>query len=310
MTTSFSTRTVPWLKIGTVIDHDVNAAEAAQLGGIDFTVDVRRSSFEGSRPGSWVVVPNRNALVRRDTNTFFDFVSDGYRVVQYREAFDFMDGINPRYVAAGPLRGGRQGFMVVQLPDRFNIDPEPNGESDPHQLYVVLRTSHDRSKAIEIAVLPLRERCMNQLALPSLTRDAPQRWSIRHVGDPHQKLKAAQNALTGTQRYAEVFQRTVRQLASVSIHVDDVSQVMRRVLPDRARRPEQIAAIEAAFRSSPHVGFPNTGWALVNAVSEYLEHGRFESNDARTMQSRFTGGLDGATAKYVGRTAQLVLTRA
>lgn len=305
--TSFTSRTLPWLKLGTVIDDPtVDAKTAAQLGGIDFEVETRSASFKGN--SGWLTVPTRQGLVRKDTETFFDFVSTTYKVVQYAEAFEFMDGINPRYRAAGALNGGRQGFMVVQLPGHESFDPMPGGESDPHELYIILRTSHDRSKAIEVAVMPLRGLCMNQLGLPSLTRGAEQRWSIRHVGDPAKKLKAAQNALDRSLRYAEVYQNITQTLASMPISVEDARKVVQRVLPSRVRVDNQLAAIDAAFRSSPRVGFHGTGWALVNAVSEYFEHGR--DSGCRTAQSRFTSGLEGDTAKYVGRTAQLLLNRA
>lgn len=307
--TSFSTRTVPWMTVGTVIDDpSVDAAEAAKRGGIDFTVSMRRAAFERAGGEAWRVAAQRFALVRDDTEIPFDFVSATYKPVQYAEAFSFMDEINPTYVAAGSFNGGRQGFMVAQLPDHMRVDPEPNGESDPHDLYVVLRTSHDRSKALEVAVLPLRNRCMNQLVLPSFARDAPQRWSIRHTGDPHAKLIDAQRTITRTDKYAEVYANTVRQLASVRVTTDHFQVLLRHILPDRPRRDEQVGAITTAFRSSEFVGFPHTGWAAVNAVSEYFEHGR--ASGSRTAQARFTGGLAGDAAKYVRRVAHLLLAEA
>ncbi len=262
----------------------MNAKRAAELGGLDFDVEMRRSSFERADGQSWRVVNDRRSLVRTDTEEFFSFVSTRYQVVQYRDAFAFMDAINPRYVAAGAFTNGKQGFMVVQLPN--------------HE-------SHDLSKAIEVAVLPLRDRCMNQLPLPSFAADAPQRWSIRHVGDPAHKLRNAQSTLQRAGHYAEQFEHTVRRLASVHVDAEGLRRVLRRVLPDRPKRPEQLAAIEAAFRSSERVGFTNTGWGATNAVSEYFEHGR--DGGSRTQQARFIGGLNGDTAKYVRRTTQLLL---
>lgn len=307
--TSFTSRVVPWQRVGHVIDEpDVDAKRAAELGGLDFDVELRRAGFEGATANTWFNVGPRRAVVRQDTGEFFSFVSDGYKVVQFREAFEFMDQVNPRYVAAGLLGGGKQAFMVVQFDRLASFDPAPGGESDPHDLYCVLRTSHDLSKAIEVAILPLRDRCMNQLPLPSFTRDAPQSWSIRHVGDPLKKLKNAQDALARTERYGDVYARTVRQLLSVRLTDDDVREITRRVLPDRPRRDEQVDAIVTAYRDSPNVGFTGTGWGAVNAVSEYFEHGR--DSGSRTDAARFTGALDGTTRKYVARTAQLVLSRA
>lgn len=311
LTSSFTTRHAPWARVGTEIHaSDVNAATAARLGGIDFDVELRPLAYrvtDATGHDSWCDAPSRRAVVRADTDELFGVVSsERYQLVQYRDAFTFMDGINPRYVAAGALNGGRQGFMVAQLPELTSLDPAPDGNSDPHDLFVVLRTSHDCTKAVEIAILPLRTRCMNQLGLPSLTRDAPQRWSIKHVGNVQGKLGQAQTVLARAERYADAFTTRVQQLASVPVDGERLRLTLRRVLPDRPRRDEQIRAIESAFTSSPHVGFAGTGWGAVNAVSEYFEWQR--DSGVRTDQSRFTSGLAGATQTYVNRTAQLLIT--
>ena len=57
--------------------------------------------------------------------------------------------------------------MVVKVPMAINV---LSGD-DPHDLYGVLRTSHDLSRATEVMVMPLRGRCMNQLTLHSFSRD-------------------------------------------------------------------------------------------------------------------------------------------
>lgn len=306
--TTFTTRSLPWVKIGTVIDDPhVDATEAARLGGIDFDVELRDAAFRDA-DGNWVEQPTRRAVVRQDTEEWFSYVSTDYRPVQFREAFEFIDGINPNYVAAGALSHGRQGFMIVQLPDHLSVDASVRGVSDPHDMYVVLRTSHDLSKGIEVAVMMLRNKCMNQLTLPTLTADAPQRWSIRHVGDPHGKLEQAKETLGRAGRYREIFENMVTQLASVDVDTDLLVRLMERVLPDRPKRSEQVTAIVDTFQNAETVGFHDNGWGAVNAVSDYFQWGR--TTAARTEQSEFTSALDGDTAKFVNRTAQLLLNRA
>lgn len=307
-TQTFTTRDLPWMKIGKIIDDPhVDAAEAARLGGIDFDVELRDAAYRNA-DGDWVNQPTRRAVVRKGTEEWFSYVSTDYRPVQFREAFEFMDGINPYYVAAGALSHGRQGFMIVQLPEHLNANVLVDGVEDAHDMYVVVRTSHDLSKGIEVAVMMLRNRCMNQLTLPTLTAGAPQRWSIRHVGDPHGKLEQAKETLTRSVRYKEIFQNTVAQLASVHVDRELAPKILERVLPDRPKRAEQVDAIVQTYLTADTVGFHNNGWGLVNAVSDYFQWGR--TSATRTQQSEFTSALDGDTAKFVNRTAQLVLTRA
>lgn len=310
---SFTSRQAPWYQLGPRIDGDVDAATAAKLGGLDFEVELRpavRPKRKSDNSGwTYVQVPSRRTLVRTDSDEFIDYVSADYRMLQYGEAFAFMDEINPRYVSAGSLSHGKQGFIVAQLPDIAALNIEVNGEVDPHELFVIIRTSHDRSKAVEISLMPLRGRCMNQLALNSFSQGAPQRWSIKHIGDVKAKMEAAQKVLTVAPKYAEIYANKVRQLGSVTISSDDDARgVLKRVLPDKPKRDEQVDAIMAAFHTNPAVGFTGTGWGLANAVSEYFDWGR--NAGTRTAQSQFTSGLTGDTSKYFNRTAQVLLNRA
>lgn len=306
----FSTRDVPWMKLGKTLEagEAVTAQEAATLGGLDFEVELVDAGYRDA-DGVWHPVESRKAAVHKDTRQWFSFVSNDYQLVQYGEAFGFMDQVNPSYVSAGTMNDGRQGFMVVQLPERQHLDLNLAGTSDPHDLYVILRTSHDLSKAIEVAVLPLRGRCMNQLTLPSLTAGVQQRWSIRHVGDPKAKLAQALNTLTRTDAYVREFEEMATRLAELDVQVDEAEKLIRAILPDRPRRETQVESIISRFQHSPFVGeeFHGTGWGLVNAVSDYLEHGR--ESKVRTAASRFTGGLNGDTHRYTGRAAQLLLRR-
>src|SRR5262245_53248543 len=135
----FSSRTVPWMKMGAHIDGHVTAAEAAKLGGIDFTVSMRPVSFMTKKDGAppkYTKIDKRMAIVRDDNDEYVSVVSKSYPIVQFSEAFDFMDTVSPYFVAAGSLCGGRQGFMVVKAPDDVTATPF---EDDPHNLFAVLR---------------------------------------------------------------------------------------------------------------------------------------------------------------------------
>jgi phage/plasmid-like protein (TIGR03299 family) len=313
--TSFSLRTVPWGKIGTVIDGDVKTAqEAAALGGLDFEVELLEAGFRSTqhepRRSPWRGVPNRVAVVRKDTQEFMNFASRGYSPVQYGDAFAFMDEINPRYVAAGALMGGRQGFLVAQLPEIDSIAPNVNGVNDPHDLYVIMRTSHDYSRGVELCVLCLRNRCMNSLTLSRFTSGSKQRWSTRHAGqDPLSRLANARDTLLNVRTYHSEFEQIVKRLG----HIDDISNseavsVLERALPDKPKRPQQITNIFTRWRDDDEDqtnGFCGNGWGLVNAVSEYMEWGRPEG--LRNPQSVLLSNLEGATHKVVDSTAQIIL---
>jgi phage/plasmid-like protein (TIGR03299 family) len=241
-------------------------------------------------------VKNRRAIVRDDTDAPFEFVGAGYRPFQFSEAFDFMDSIHPNYVAGGALRGGRQGFLVVQ-PDRVIA---PMG--DKLDLYVVLRTSHDRSRGIEIAIMPLRGKCMNQLTLKSFAQNVKQRWSISHTANLHEKLHQAQHAMAQLDEYSTMFNGLAERLMLQSPTEAQARAILQKVVKHGGKKKdEEIEQILHLWHEdTEHVGYNDTGWGLLNAVSEQLEWKRPRQHGG----DRFLSGLQGYVHQSVTNTAQ------
>lgn len=301
--TLVSTREVPWMKLGKLAEKPMTAAEAAELGGLNFTVSKRSLFYETDAGESKAIVPikERVAVVRDGAEQWLGIMSREYPLLQYREAFDFMDTVGPTYVACGALKGGKQGFMVVQAPDTINV---LSGD-DPHDMYVVLRTSHDGSRAIEVAVMPLRARCMNQLTLQSFTKGVPHRWAIKHTSSMAAKLQDAQESLKQVGAYAKALEKTAQRLAEMQITDEIAEQTLQAVLPDRPRRAEQIQEIIETWHTAETVGFDWTGWGLVNATSEYFDWRR----KGGSPESRFVAALQGQTFNAINRTAGRLLSR-
>ncbi len=301
----FSSRIAPWMKLGELIDGVLTASEAAKLGGLDFRVreDTLYSSHkEEGKPPKFSKIDGRKVLVNEDNGQWLGIVSSSYPVVQYSEAFDFMEAVSPEFVAAGALRGGKQGFMVVRTAAQLD-----GMTADPHELFAVLRTSHDCSRAVEVMVMPLRGLCMNQLTLRSFTAKVAHRWTVTHTGDVKSKLTAAQDSLGKLEMYARAFESNAQRLMSVKVSDEVANETLRRVLPDRPKRPEVITRIIGAWHSRPEtVGFDGTGWGLVNAVSEYFEWDRALG----TPESRFLAALQGQTHNAINKTAGYLLSRA
>lgn len=298
--TMVTTRSVPWMKLGDILERDVmTSEEAVRLGGMDFTVSLQ-PCFQRTTAGEFRESDARKWVVRDDTEEPFDVVSSDYEVLQYGEAFDFLDGINPRYVAAGTLKGGKQGFVVVQAPEMESLSLLGD---DQHDLFVVVRTSHDRSRAVEAMVMPLRQRCMNQLGLQSFKAGVDNRWSIPHTKSMHDKLIIAQDSIKKLDVYAAELKRTAERLADVSLSREAGEKLVRRVLPNRPKTDEVVERIMHLWQHGETVGYSGTGWGLVNAVSDYFDHGRAGGS----AESRFTGALQGITYKMINSTAALAL---
>lgn len=304
-TAFFTTREVPWMKLGKIVENAVSAKEAAQLGKIDFTVSLKPVLW-AEDDGSTHPMANRFVARRDDTKFPLGLVSGTYEMVQYGEAFEFMDNINPLYVAAGGLKGGKQAFMVVELPDSHPINVL--GGEDEHKLYVVLRTSHDKSRGVEVMVMPLRQRCMNQLTLRSFSNGVENRWSFKHIKGVNDKLKAAELTSNRVDAYRESYEKLTDRLANTEITVEwGRDMLVERVIPSHTKKKDEVAdKIIEMWQGDPTVGFSSNGWGFVNAVSSYFD---WERNGG-TEQSRFLGSLEGQTYKAINAAAMTVLTRA
>lgn len=314
----FTDRTVPWMKLGKIEDTALTAAEAAKAGGLDFHVSLRDCYYGTTVPlfGSedltevkHTKISNRKVVVRDDTEDPLGIVSAGYPVLQYRDAFDFMDtvvnGKDTRYVAAGSLRGGKQGFMVVRAPDSMQVNVLDG--KDPHEMFMVLRTSHDLTRAIEVMAMPLRGKCMNQLTLTSFAANVPHRWSIRHTSTMQAKLEDAAKSIAQLGAYADRFNELAKRLVAIKVTDEKCKYVLGKVVPKTSvKRDEVVDTIISKMHSSPTVGWDGTGWGLVNAVSDHYDWGRSGGSPA----SRFLAALEGQTHKAINKTAAILLKTA
>ncbi|OFW55834.1 MAG: hypothetical protein A2Y75_05315 [Candidatus Solincola sediminis] len=303
-TKMFSTDDVPWMKLGKLSSDSLTLDEAIHAAGLDFTVSPQPVMFR--RGEELLTYDGRFVITRDDTGAPLGVVSDEYTPVQYSDAFRFMETINARFVAAGALNGARQGFVVVKL-EGTKLDVFDG--QDPHDLFAVLRTSHDRTRGIEVCVMPLRYRCMNQLTMPSFGSDATLRWSIRHTKSVHDRLAEAEATIANVKKYAIVYADTAQRLASITLSTASATEILTKyVLPNYAKKRDDVAQrIIEMWRTDDRIGaaYSHNGWGLVQAVSTYYDHDR----TGGSPQSRFLAAIEGQTQKAIAKTAGVVLSR-
>lgn len=304
--TMFSTREVPWMRLGKLETNPLNAEDAAREAGLDFTVSLRDIQFNtnpGADVAQWERMGSRKMVVRDDTNLPFDVVSDDYSILQYSEAFDFLSQIDPKFVAAGSIKDGKQAFMVIQMPE-FKIENAADG-NDPHDLYAIIRSSHDRSRAVEVMCMPLRGRCMNQMGLRLYGTDI-NRWAVKHVGDLSKKLHQAHTMVERVADYGRGYEKLTQRLVVQDVTVTNGEEILKRVIRSSPRQEDAISRILTMWQTRETVGYAGTGWGLVNAVSEYFDWER----SGGSAQSRLLGAMEGQTFNAINRTTGLLLSRA
>lgn len=155
----FTARQDAWHRLGTTTAGCLTAADVmtvAHLGGWDIRKEPLRTAE------SDLVVPGRFATTRRHPKTgqreVLGTVGNAYQVVQNEQVCDLLnmivDATGAHFETAGSLRGGREVFVTMKLPDSLRV-----AGTDQLDLYLAMCTSHDASRVGRVLVTPVRIVC-------------------------------------------------------------------------------------------------------------------------------------------------------
>lgn len=300
--TMASARLVPWHGLGVVTEDVMTAKEAIQAAGLDWLVFL--ATLNANLPnGDQVLVEDRFAVIRDSDFKVLGSVGSRYEPFQNHEAFTFMDNLvdsgEAHFETAGSLRGGKVIFMSLKVPRDILI-----GGEDAIDLYLLLRTGHDGTKAISVYVTPIRVVCMNTLALATYGSNVKQKWSVPHLLTVRERVIEARDTLNLTFRYVDEFEREANQLLETAITDQQLEELLYRVLPERPKTPDVVSSIFGIYRGSSTVRYPGTAWGALNAITEYTDHARRTSS----AEARFTTIIDGEAAKLRNAASSLLLT--
>lgn len=296
----FSARTTPWHGLGQVTDSVLTAKEAILAAGLDWEVEPRALWTASADKKSKLKIDGKKAIVRTSDDAVLGLVSDRYVPFQNVDAFTFADNLidsgDAVYETAGSLRHGKVIFLTAKLPEQIMVAGD-----DAHDLYIVLRTSHDGTKAISVNVTPIRVVCMNTLTMA--IKGARYKWSMQHTNRLEGKLAEARDTLKLSFNYAGEFAKLANELASIKITDDAFHDLVEDLLPNRPKTGEVVDSIMDLYRSSPTNGYSGSGWGAINAITEYFDHGR----ETRSAEAVFTNIMDGQIAGLRNRASKRLL---
>lgn len=291
----------PWHRLGTALDRPATAAEAIRQIGADF--DVIPMPLFARLPGDRepIAVTSHVMNVRGDDFTPLGMVSGGYKVIQNREAFDFLDRVAEageiRYHTAGLLGTGERIWMLGKLKGDIRI----GRTDDTVERYLLLYNSHDASSALRCLWTPIRVVCANTVSA-ALKAGEGMGITIRHTGDINAKVEAAQKALGIAGKFFRAFGEGAALLADHTPTREQLDGYFRVLYPDPektdpARAKATRMALFGLFENGIGQDMPGvrgTSWAALNAVTEYVDH-HTGSDERRRLESSWWG--DGAKLK-------------
>ena len=283
----------PWHRLGTMLSQPPTSAEAMAEAGLDYEV-IGSPVYTRNPQGVEIPLPDHRMNVRADDGRCLGMVSRQYRVIQNREAFNFLDALvaegDLRYHTAGALGDGERVWMLAKLPREVRV----RGTEDVTEQYLLLSNSHDGSQALRCFFTPIRVVCNNTLT--AAIRGHDRGITIRHTGDIAAKVDQARQVLGLAAGWFDGFGEGADAMAGHRPGRQQLASYFERVYPDPAKGDPAKArsarmTLQGLYTGGMGADMPGvegTTWAAFNAVSELVDH-HVGSTEARRLESAWWG---------------------
>jgi len=300
-------REIPWHRLGVKVGGLANVDAMLQAASADYEVlatKVAAIDDEGNlirnADGSPVIIQDSRATIRKDLDgSFNDLATVGtrYEVRQNREVAERAlavvgaSGGDAVIETCGVLREGRRFFMTIDL-GALIIDPA--GINDKIARYLVVSCGHDGVWPIRYANTEIRAVCNNTVVMG--VKQAKRVFTARHTRNVDTAIEDAQEVLKISTAWAKQFKQEAEHLLRISLPPSspNINKVLDQVFPldkmatDRQKRnhTEIVGTIRSLYGNERNAGgYGYNGWSLLNAITEYLDHGREAPDDDKAMAS-------------------------
>lgn len=279
-----------WHRLGQVMPGEMTADEALTaahmkgwnvrkvplLTGTGEGVDLADSGIEV--PGQFVTVRTNPVTGKSEP---LGVVGSQWTALQNEETVDLLDALVDQGGAfidtIGALKGGRQTFVSMRLPEAMEIEL-PDGRKDRTEFHIAALNSHDGSTAFRFIVSPIRIVCANTQAIALNT--AVSKWSARHTPGIRSSVDEARRALGLTFKYQAAFEEEMKVLVATQVEEDTARALLASVFEvdktDNERgkllRTAHVDGVLSTLALETNDGARGTAYGLLNAATEYVDH--------------------------------------
>jgi phage/plasmid-like protein (TIGR03299 family) len=305
----FSAREVPWHGLGVVTDGALTAEDALRTASLDWEVTksddpvtVAVPDADGVRlvacPGKYMTYRNHPVHGLQGLGV----VGSKYRVIQNREAFEFLNYLSHEsgavFETAGSLAGGRQVFMSMRMPEHFTTARV----QDLTDWYLMCTTTHDGTRPFTVAVTPVRAVCQNTVTLG--LREAASTFTLRHTTNVRGKIAVAAEALELVYQYQETWADAVNALeaapfsdAEFAAFLSELVQPQGQSTDLKEQRAQDLRdELAGLWKADTQANIAGTKWAAYNTVVEWADWYkpvRAEAQDVSRAERIVSGGVQG-----------------
>jgi phage/plasmid-like protein (TIGR03299 family) len=286
----------PWHGLGQALTPDASIETWTNEAGLNYTVKESPVLFQTDATTNPEEFKGRKVLHRSDTGAALAVVSDGYRVVQPSEVMGFFGKLVElggfQMETAGVLSYGRRVWALAKVNEGADIV-----EGDTVRPYVLLGTSYDGTMATVAKFTSVRVVCNNTITA-ALGRENAGTVRVLHserfdpdavrlelgiVGDNWERFLIQSRKLSGetmAQIEADAFVSALLQPYHTSKMELNQTRGYKRIM--------ELFNGQAIGADIP--GVAGTRWAMLNAVTELVDHERGRSNNTRIESAWFGTG--------------------
>ena len=268
-----TTREATWTNVGVDVEMTSTVSEVLAKAGLDYEVEKRPMYIDSDNGNGGILVPDKYATYDVTNGKIKGVVGNTYKVLQNRDAFDFVNGIDDKlsFVKAGETKSGMI-YIIGRLDDVTVL-------GDKITPYVIFQNGHNGVYTLKTTICPLRIVCQNQFAMSF--KSSPNTISIHHSNSMEGRLVEAQNLMKDVAGYMKEFNNTAEELASTKFtgNAKDIFNAFFTEAMTKKDNEKQLAVVEDKttlisniYNYDDNQNFRGTMWGLVNAYADYTTH--------------------------------------
>jgi phage/plasmid-like protein (TIGR03299 family) len=300
----FSVREMPWHREGVVLgEYPGSWAEARKLAGLEWDpisepVYELQGITDDGQP-TYEPTEGWKRIVRSDTGATLWITQNSYKIIDHQAMGEIVEAVlaqtNVKWETAGVLNGGRDVWALSRLDEPIELPGDDGTFTMP---YLAFTTRHGQPGAAVLRATAVRIVCANTFRAAEMEGERTgNTFAFKHRGNWRDRLTEAREAVTGARREMADYVKLMTDLLDVKVTPRQRELFVTEFIPlppeglvtDRVVRNVETArgALRAILASDTTVNVAGTGYGLVQAAGEYLDHVRrsrsWETKLGRTL---------------------------
>lgn len=288
-------RQAAWHNLGTVTGNYLTLDEVLKARGINFEVAKRQLEYAGRPVEAW-------GTFRQDNGAFLGPVGSDYTVIQHAEGFQMLDALvadagQAHFETAGVLGKGETVWGLIDLAKSISV-----GGQDKLGAYLLFATSHNGTMSHCYRTTFTRVVCQNTLNIAMASKTAA-KLAIRHTKNAQLRIDKAHEALAEIGDGMKSVEAKLNFLAGRKVTKETLTGVLDKLFPkskdedgqekESTRRNNTLIDILQRYDNNDGNVFVDqrgTAYNLLNAVTEYVDHGRQARGGNNSESAMFGSG--------------------